>query len=235
MAGVLLAVAADAATAQGVDPKTLRGPLRSVTTMKALGPVELVEGPVAYGKIIFTQKLAYAMPGVMKTDLTSGKSDVPLIKAGTAMYGLPSKLPDGKPMWCTQPVAGNGPLCVALGQTNGGTGYYLFAVGLDAAVEGPHPVGTLESVSAPDVEATDATVDSGYRLTFAMKHNDAMEIERRYWQGEKTVVTQQLKLSSRHDIVFSTTGGEALYVSYDAAKEGFTAKRYATEAEAMAQ
>lgn len=232
-AGAFLAAAA---SAQAQDPKANRGPLRSAITTKALGPAEVVEGPVAFDTVIFTQNLAYAMPGTLKADVISANPSKPeiLLKAGTLLWGVPTKAADEKPTWCTQPAAGVSPMCIGMGASGGVMSYYLFPVSADAAVEGARPAAAPQKVAAPEVEISNAVVDSTYRVTFAMKKSDKMEIERKYWRGSSVVVTQQLKLLSRHDMVFATTEGAALYVSYDAATEGFTAKRYASEAEAMA-
>lgn len=219
--------------ANAADPKANRGPLRAPITMKAMGAADVIEGPVAFGTALYSQLLAYAMPGTLKSDVTADGGTV-VLKAGTPVYGGSPDKADASTVWCTR-KADIKPMCIAPGAGKNAGSSYAFQVGDNAAVEGWQPQGVLTKVNTPDVDLDAAPAPAGYRITFALNASQTMEVERVIWRDSVKVVTRQSKLASRHDIVFSSRDGEALYVTYDPASDSFSAKRYATEAEAMAQ
>lgn len=238
MIGALAAGAVSAQTAP--DPKANRGPFRSFVTLKALGNARAVEGPVAYDTVLFSQALAYTTTGVLKADLKDikpkrGKEAEILLPAGTVMFALAKGAPDANTMWCTLKAAGQTNMCVAAAKGRKDAGYVVYQTSANPAFDGGPPASIVTWVQAPEFDVQDKVVDSGYRIDFALKTSETMTVEKRYYIGDDLQVSSSAKLMSRHDVIFSNIGGEALYVAYDPASNRFSAKRFDTEAEAVAQ
>ena len=222
------------------DPKANRGPFRSFVTLKALGKARTVEGPVAYDTVIFSQALAYTTTGVLKADLKEikpqrGREAATLLPAGTVMFALAKGAPDASTMWCTLKTASQTNMCVAAAKGRKEAGYVVYKTSANPAFDGGPPTSVVTWVQAPEFDIQQTVVDSGYRIDFALKTSATMTVEKKYYFGDDQQVTSAATLMSRHDVIFSNIGGEALYVAYDAASDSFGARRFDTEAEAVAQ